>query len=698
MRKTFIIILLLFGFTISAQTKKGSIRKAQRYTSKSDYEAAVDEYKQKLKVDSTGYDVNYEYGILQTQYLHNPGEGGKYLLRAERLSQKDTAGDIIFGLAQYYQYTENYKKAIIYYNNTLRFLGDDEDDKTTKTQINQSILDCEYAEKHPKAANHKQIRLVNVGGGVNTVFAEYVPIVNKEETIMMFTSRRKDLPNTKIDDNDGAFFEDMYISFKDKDGVFKNAHPFSPADTLVKNIPNTNDDHESVISLSYNGDKFFTYRKNKIFESDMAGNVWSAPKELDTLVNEDIFQNHLTISKDNQTIYFSSERKGGEGGLDLYKAERQPGGKWGNVVSLGDAINTKKDEESPFISEDGKTLYFSSKGHKGFGGYDIYKSTFDGTKWGEPENMGLPFNSAGHDIYMTINENETHGYLSSTRTGGYGNMDIYEITYLREPFENYKADIPGVVAFTAPDTIYVDEPLNFSVQAKKDTLSELKAFNWGVNDTVLQAHDNTANYSFSKEGTYKVKVEAQTADNNFFNYEKEIVVITRPSKITQTTNSNTDSITINNIANNSNGTANNNMSNSITISNKSVNNATFKLETVYFDFNKYEINDAAKILLEKNIKTLTEHPDANIEIAAYCDNRGSDVYNKKLSKKRAKAVLKYLNQNHFDTKHIKQVEGFGESNPITKCTDKAPCTEEEYKLNRRVEFRLVRDNNLSKVK
>jgi outer membrane protein OmpA-like peptidoglycan-associated protein/tetratricopeptide (TPR) repeat protein len=650
MQKITLIALLVITFNISAQTTSGSIRKAKTYATKNDYERAAKEYQQKLKTDSNNYEANFEYGLLQTNYLNNPGEGGKFLLRAERISKKDTASEIIYGLAQYYQYTEHYSKAINYYNRTLKFVEDDEEGTTLRTRINQSISDCEYAEKNPAAARHKQIRIVNVGGGVNTIFPEYVPVVNKDETIMMFTSRRKDFPSTKTDEKDDGYFEDMFIARK-KDGEFKDAHPFSPTDKDVKDVTNTTKDHESVISISYSGNKFYSYRKNKIYESDLQNNTWSAPKVLDTSINADIYQNHISISSDGKTIYFSSERKGGEGGLDLYKAEKQADGKWAEAVNLGNVINTKEDEGSPFISEDGKTLYFSSKGHKGFGGYDIFKTTYNGTTWSNPENMNLPFNSAGDDIYMTINATETHGYLSSSRAGGYGDMDIYEITYLRAPFETYTADIPGIISFTAPDTIYVNQPLSFSVQSSKVPSSELKTYNWGVNDSILSTHNNSTSYNFSKEGNYKIRVEVQKTDNTFLSYEKNIVVVSKPTQLA--TN-------------------------------------TFGLEPVYFKFNKSNLDEAATQAVEQNIKTLNNHPDAVIEISAFCDSRGSSAYNQVLSERRAKAVIKYLKQKGFDVKRVKQVDWFGEKDPVNKCTDGVPCTEAEYKLNRRAEFRLTK--------
>ena len=642
-----LLVLTLFTFCLSAQ----SVKKAQKAALNNDYAASAEKYNEVLKKDSNNYKANFEYGVLQFKYLNNPGQGGKYLLRAERLSKKDTASQIIYGLGEYYQYEGDYNKAIVYYNRTLKFVEDDEDGVTLKTQINQSIADCQYAQKHPIDANHKKIKIRNVGGGVNTIAPEYVPVVNKDESVMMFTSRRKDFSSTGIDNKDGGYFEDMFIAHK-KDGVFKDAHPFATTDSDVKDITNTNKDHESVISISYNGNKFYTYRKNKIYESDLKNNTWSAPKQLDTTINAEIFQNHISISKDEKTIYFSSEHKDGMGGLDLYKIEKQADGTWTKATSLGDVINTKENDGSPLISEDGKTLYFASKGHDGFGGYDLFKSTYNGTTWSTPENMGIPFNSAGDDIYMIINKEEKHGYLSSSRAGGYGDMDIYEINYLRPPFENYVPDSLGRVAFTAPDTAYVNQQVSFTAKETKTPLSEYKKFNWAVGDSILDSTATTrTNYTFNKTGVYKVKLEVQNANGEFYGFEKNIVIVDKPA----------------NIASN-----------------------TFGLEPLYFEFNKATIDEAGLQALARNVKTLNAHPDATIEVGAYTDSRGSAAYNQALSERRAKAVIKELKKLGFDVKRVKQVDWFGEKDPVNKCTDAVPCTEDEYKLNRRAEFRLIK--------
>jgi outer membrane protein OmpA-like peptidoglycan-associated protein/tetratricopeptide (TPR) repeat protein len=660
-KKTAILALFIFALNLSAQTKSSSLRKAKRYATNNDYEAAAKQYQQALKLDSNNYNANVEYGLLQTDYLNNHEESGKYLLRAEKLSKKDTASEIIYGLAQYYQFEYDYDKAIAYYNRTLKYIEKNEDGDVLRSEINRDIANCKFAKNNPETVNRKRIKIVNLGDSINTVYPEYVPIVNKDETIIMFTSRRKKNKKSVVDDKDGEYYEDMYIARKDKkDGKFKNAHPFSPADADVKEISNTRD-HESVISISYSGDRFYTYRKNKIYESDLKNNTWSSPKEMDANIDADIYQNHLCISKDGQTIFFSSERAGGLGGLDLYVTQMQADGKWSPAVTLGNVINTKDDDGSPQISEDGKTLYFSSKGHPGFGGYDIFKTTRKDSAWFTPVNLGLPFNSPGDDIYMTINGNETHGYFSSSRVGGYGDMDIYEITYGRKPFESFKTDSLERVSFTSPDTVYANQPVTFTaIGTSRMPLSSFNTHYWAVNDSILNDTSVKAVYTFTKPGTYLVKMEAETPDKMTYGKQKQILVL--PAK--QVTD--------------------------VAVTNSVPRKNIDGLEPVYFGFNKYRIDEAAKQAIERNITILDNNSDIIIEVSAYADSRGPATYNQALSEKRAKSIVKYLKKKGFNTKRLKQVDWFGEKNPVNNCTDAVPCTENEYKLNRRAEFRLVK--------
>src|SRR6202008_121302 len=126
---------------------------------------------------------------------------------------------------------------------------------------------------------------------------------------------------------------------------------------------------------------------------------WAPPVKIGKEIISKDYVNHISITEDGKTIYLAAEKPGGSGKLDIYRTEMQKDGSWSNVDNLGNAINTAGNEQSPFISRDGKELYYSSDGMDGYGGYDIFKTTYDGKKWSKPENLGIPYNSVGDDIF-----------------------------------------------------------------------------------------------------------------------------------------------------------------------------------------------------------------------------------------------------------------------------------------------------------
>lgn len=170
-----------------------------------------------------------------------------------------------------------------------------------------------------------------------------------------------------------------------------------------------------------------------MFECDIqVGGKWSQPKKLSSNINSKFKELSVSIASDGKTLYFSSDREGGFGGVDIYRCKLENDGDWGPAENLGSSINTEYDEDAPFIDSDSKTLYFSSRGHKGIGGYDIYKSVWEQTRrsWQTPQNMGYPLNSPDDDIYFVLAGDKKTGYYASAKGDGFGDKDIYKI-YLK---------------------------------------------------------------------------------------------------------------------------------------------------------------------------------------------------------------------------------------------------------------------------
>lgn len=279
-------------------------------------------------------------------------------------------------------------------------------------------------------ANPTNAKVTNMGGAINSEYDEYVPAITADESALIFTyAGAKSLGGRQNEslapDQYGNFMEDIYISRK-KNGVFQ---PAVPLDSLNTNGPN------AAISLSEDGHVLFIYQDigdghGDIYQSILQGDHFSTPKKLRGEVNSYSWDGHCSLSPDGRTLYFSSERSGGFGGRDIYKATLSlPDSVWGNVMNLGDSINTPFDDDAPFIHADGITLYYSSKGKTSMGGYDIFHSVMrlEDSTFKKTENLGYPINSTADDIYFVLGATGTRGYYSSGKKEGKGMKDIYQV-------------------------------------------------------------------------------------------------------------------------------------------------------------------------------------------------------------------------------------------------------------------------------
>jgi hypothetical protein len=275
-----------------------------------------------------------------------------------------------------------------------------------------------------------QIEIINLGKKINTKYPEYGGVISANEDELIFTSNRPNTTGGGVDQEDGRFFEDIYISYKDKTGIWS-------APVKMSSGINTNG-HDASISLSPDGQKLILYRNEakegiisnsagELFVSDLHGASWSRPVKFPAQINNGAYQPSACLSEDQRVLFFSSTREGGMGGTDLYMVKKLSNGQWALPQNMGKALNTEYNEDSPYLHPDGKTLYFSSDGHKTMGGYDIFVSRLnDSTKaWSAPENVGYPISTAHDDIHFSWSADAKRVYFSSIRPEGEGDKDIY---------------------------------------------------------------------------------------------------------------------------------------------------------------------------------------------------------------------------------------------------------------------------------
>lgn len=297
--------------------------------------------------------------------------------------------------------------------------------KKLATQLKQYCINGKELYSKPTCA-----KIENIGNIINSTNDEYVPIISIDESMMIFTYRGVEsmggLQNDFLQpDNHGKYFEDIFQSNK-INGEWTKPIP-------VMNV-NTNS-HDGAIALSVDGLHLFIYRDSgddhgDIYMSNFKAGEWTVPQKLVGQVNSYSWDGSCSMTADGKQLYFSSERAGGYGGKDIYRATLLPDSTWGNVVNLGDSINTAFDDDAPFIHPDGVTLFYSSKGKNSMGGYDIFQSRLNwkDSTFSKPLNLGYPINTPDDDIYYILSANAERGYYASGKSGGQGLKDIYTVS------------------------------------------------------------------------------------------------------------------------------------------------------------------------------------------------------------------------------------------------------------------------------
>lgn len=673
MQLTRLVFLFLLFWSISFQSQvKGFLNKAARSTENGYLENARKYYLKALAKDKDNYNANIGMGITLSEFMGQPEEALPYLENAYKHTPKDTLPDLFYALAKCYQHVGKYNEAIFFLEKLNGSVALDEDDKGYQLDLTKRKADCVYAMSNSSAMNSKDWYVVNLGSNINSKTPEYVPVITPDNELL-FTSKRQDHQKEKINDNDGKYFESMYIS-KMENGRFTAPRRYTIPDLFLNSKFSKH--HESIISMSPDGKKLFIYRDNKIFEVDLNNVKKEAPKKLSKNINFDYYQNHAYLSKDGKTLFFTSEADGGLGGLDIYKSEKNADGVWAKPVNLGPNVNTPYDEDAPFLSDDGQILYFASRGLPGYGNFDLYKSTLTDGKWGVPENLGLPINSQAHDIFMVQNKDGNIGYFSSGRPGGKGDMDIYKINYLKDL--NKPCITEENPLLTIKSEVLSEKENKYAFTAILPDYLKILKYEWKINnEAARKPMENYYETSFEPNGDFSINVKAIVYCDTCF----EPMVICNTSKVSTRTKEPTVTPTV---------TATDLSNYHGALTKDQLLALGFDLNAVRFNFNTTDVSEGAKLILDKNLNLLKAHPELKLEIYGYADSQGKSSYNKNLSDKRANSIKNYLITGGLDKKQIVKTLGKGATNLLNNCTHGEDCGKEENEINRRVEFTIIK--------
>ncbi|MBO7481903.1 MAG: PD40 domain-containing protein [Bacteroidales bacterium] len=371
--------------------------------------------------------------------------------------------------------------------------------------VDDEIATTNNAMKMTAQKSCNRIDVTNMGDVINTEYSDHSPVITCDGNTLYFTSKRPNSLNSRDD-------EKIYVSKR------KNNGEWSSPDLLPSPI-NTKGNNESVVSISPDGKQLYFFRsgsslQGNLYVSEMNDNgSWGKPKHLSSDINTKYRESHVSIAPDGNSMYFTSDRPGGFGGLDIYVMKKLPNGKWSEPQLLPEEVNTPKDEEYPTVHPNGSLLYFNSKGHESTGGYDVFYSRIndDGT-YSKAENMCSPINTSDNDICYSLSCDGKTAYITGIREDSYGEYDIYVV-------EDKSAD-PNLIVYKG-SVRYADQaiPKGVTVWVKDKTTGEdLGSYN--VDETngeylcYLQGKDNYS-ITYSKNGeTLKEIEKAPTNDEN----------------------------------------------------------------------------------------------------------------------------------------------------------------------------------------
>ena len=609
----------------------------------------------RLSLNSNSYGKSLD--LLNQAIVLDPGFLDAYLMKSDIYQELDSVPQLIkslemaihlgpekypksyFILGNAYYKSGFYQKASECYQNYLQKV----DEKAPfVVRARQNIIKCSGAVnllKHPVPYN-----AVNLGENINSIDDEYWPSITVDGKTIIFT--RLIGSNTPAVERKELVQEDFYTSNL-ANKIWQPCEPISTINTEY---------NEGAQTISSDGKLlFFTactrsdgWGSCDIYFSRNKAGKWSVPKNAGEPINSLVWESQPSISANGEILFFVSNRKGGKGGMDIWKCKLKGFSEWGNPiwgypVNLGDSINTPGNEMSPFIHSDGKTLYFASDYWPGMGGYDIfYCRQRNDTVWSYPQNIGYPINSHKDEQGLVVDASGLNAYYSSDRPGSRG-MDIYS-------FELFKAARPTPVSYIKGKV--VDEDSGMPVCAKVELTDLDNSSSVIKGESCWEKGEFLMCLPLGKEYAFNVSTEGYLFYSDNFKL-KEVTDIIDPYILE--------------------------------IKMKKIKiGGSVVLRNIFFDTGSFELLSASKVELQKLIDFLNLNKSLIIEIGGHTDNVGTAEFNQKLSEARAKEVYKYLLNHDIDQSRMKY-SGYGLDQPISSNE-----SSEGRALNRRTEFRIIK--------
>lgn len=506
---------------------------------------------------------------------------------------------------------------------------------------------------------------------INSPAFDYAPVPFRQQELV-FTSDRDNATGEEAYGWTGRKFSDLYVAQRSDQGSWQQVRRFSE----FLNSPFN--EGTACFSADFRscfftrcGSTAVTNDYCQVYYTTWQETDWSEPVRLE-LFADTVNVMHPFLSADGRELYVASDAPDGYGGKDLYVLLRQSDGSWGTPQNLGPAINTDGDEVFPCIGPDHR-LYFTSNGHTGMGGLDLFAASRLGKQWGNVQNLRPPFNSGADDLSLRFEPLRAEeqrwfvqkGYFASNRPGGKGNDDIYQFWQVRQKvlllsvevvekqFANPNNPNSAVIGF-APLTGQAVQIQELTAQGQPE----------GQPKTLVT--DAQGTIALSVQGGTTFRVSASRTD--YFT-RTETAVMPLPDELEEDTFVLRLRLVLDRI----------------------FRNVEINIPNIYYDYDKATIRADARPVLDTLAALLLDNPQVSVEIGSHTDARGNAAYNQRLSQARAQSVVNYLQEKGIGANRL-TARGYGESQPVNRCRDGVPCSEEEHQQNRRTTFKVTAVN------
>jgi outer membrane protein OmpA-like peptidoglycan-associated protein/tetratricopeptide (TPR) repeat protein len=543
-------------------------------------------------------------------------------------------------LAEICYSSEKYDSTIQY---LTEFLKDDDRMKADK-DYNRAASLLKYSKFWLEMSSHPVPFQPKVVEGISTPENEYLPALSPDNQMALFTREIKVPPNKNTLIQTTKYKEKFMYSTLQEDRFSEGTEmpePFNLNDNEGGATVTIDNNTLYYTVCKYTKDK--TYYNCDIYYSENVNGEWTPIKSVSDKINLPFsWESQPSISADGKTLFFISDRPGGYGGYDIYRSIKNDKGTWGTPINLGPDINSTGNEKSPFIHPDGKTLYFSSDGWMGLGGYDIFYSRLsDDGSWSKPVNLGYPINSPDDEVGFLVSTDGTKGYFASNKFNGKGGWDLYSFDLYQDARPEKVLFLKGTVKSETES-----ETGNAKIELKNvetKTISEIP-LDSNTGNYVAVAPFNSDYIMTVKKAGYVYETRYISRIDSTFKTPKKLDLQIEPIEL----------------------------------------NKSYRINDVYFDFNSFTLTNESKMVLDQLIEFLHENSSIHIEIQGHTDNIGNDADNLKLSENRAQSVYNYLITSNIHASRL-TFRGYGKTMPVA-----TNDTEEGRAKNRRTVFVITR--------